>query len=234
MCVYISDRVSHTRHTHTVMTAIRPSLLLMGVIVALADPRHQAPYHPPTSSINNHDPGVPVCASITNKTWCLEDSEYPTYDIKHALENHYQKVLDLYTDVADLNTQLSVEGPKILPEETYLCSSETSYVKPLRAQNSLGKWRFIVNDIEIHYERLTQTTHIEECLTSGSVCPLVPVCYESKCLQKSIYHRFLVYDPYDKYFPFAVDNFKLPSSCACLLDAYTINHLDQYSSMYLK
>ncbi|CAL4068984.1 unnamed protein product, partial [Meganyctiphanes norvegica] len=127
-------------------------------------------------------------------------------------------------DVVDLNTELSVERPNTLEEETYLCPSETSYVKPLRAINTEGKWRVIVNNIEAHYKTLTQTTRIEECLTSGDACPLVPECYETKCLQKSIYHRFLVYDAYDQYFPFAVETFKLPASCACLLGAYTIDH----------
>ncbi|XP_042204209.1 uncharacterized protein LOC121853893 [Homarus americanus] len=218
-------------------------VLLAEIMVALAD---QNPYHPPTyhqpspsylhqpsyhptsyhphPTHNHQEPEVPVCASATNATWCLEDDNYPEYEIKQAVDYHYQKVLDLYTDVADLDTKLSVERPDTLQEETYLCPSETSYVKPLRAQNSIGKWRIIVNDIEVHYETLTQTTRIEQCLTSGNYCPKVPVCYESKCLQKSIYHRFLVYDPYDQYFPFAIETFKLPASCACLLGAYTIDH----------
>ena len=35
-----------------------------------------------------------------------------------------------------------------------------------------------------------------------------------------IYHRFLVYDPYDQYLPFAIESFKLPSACACYNGAY--------------
>ena len=42
--------------------------------------------------------------------------------------------------------------------------------------------------------------------------------------QKSLYHRFLVYDPYDKYFPFAIETFKLPASCACYNGAYIESH----------
>ncbi|XP_042894171.1 protein spaetzle 3-like, partial [Penaeus japonicus] len=148
----------------------------------------------------------------------------PTYEVRHAIDYHFSKVIDLYADVAELNTELSVERPNTLEEETYLCPSETAYIKPLRAQNTEGKWRVIVNNIEAHYQTFTQTTRVEECLTSGDVCPLVPDCYESKCLQKSVYHRFLVYDPYDQYFPFAIETFKLPASCACLLGAYTIDH----------
>ncbi|XP_064113508.1 protein spaetzle-like [Macrobrachium nipponense] len=173
---------------------------------------------------HKHEPEIPACAENTTKPWCLEDSEYPLHELQHAIQYNAHHVLSLYADVAELNTALSVARPKTLEEETYLCPSETAYVQPLRAINTDGKWRVIVNNVDIHYETLTQTTRIEECLTAGEACPLVPVCYESKCLQKSIVHRFLVYDSYDYYFPFAIETFKLPASCACLLGAYTIDH----------
>ncbi|XP_045118905.1 neurotrophin 1-like [Portunus trituberculatus] len=191
---------------------------------------HHAPVHHPRPSYHpqptygHHEPAEPACAANTTKPWCLEDAEYPLYEIKHAAEYHYEKLLSLYADVADLSTELSVERPKTLDEETYLCPSATAYVRPLRAINTEGKWRVIVNNVDVHYETLTQTTRVEECLTAGDACPLVPECYESSCLQKSIYHRFLVYDPYDQYFPFAVETFKLPASCACLLGASTLDH----------
>ncbi|XP_069995757.1 neurotrophin 1-like [Penaeus vannamei] len=215
---------------------MRSAILLSLVAVTMADTtahvsshvnygvsyRPQPSYHS-QPSYETH-PAVPACAENTTKTWCLEDAEYPTYEVRHAVDYHFSKVIDLYADVAELNTELSVERPNTLEEETYLCPSETAYVKPLRAQNTESKWRVIVNNIEAHYQTFTQTTRIEECLTSGDTCPLVPDCYESKCLQKSIYHRFLVYDPYDQYFPFAIETFKLPASCACLMGAYTIDH----------
>jgi len=181
-------------------------------------------YHPAPAYKPHHAPGAPACAANTTKPWCLEDYEYPTYEIKHAAEYHYEKLVALYADVADLDTSLSVNRPQILEQETYLCPSETGYVRPLRAINTEGKWRVIVNNVEVHYETLSQTTRVEECLTAGAPCPLVPECYPSKCLQKSIYHRFLVYDAYDQYLPFSIETFKLPASCACLLSAYTIAH----------
>ncbi|XP_063840983.1 adhesive plaque matrix protein-like [Scylla paramamosain] len=191
------------------------------------EPRYPHPHPPPQyhpAPSYGHKPEVPACAKGNPKPWCLEDKDYPTYEIEHAAEEHYEKLLPLYADVADLSTELSVYRPKTLEEETYLCPSETAYVRPLRAVNTEGKWRVIVNGIKVHYETLTQTTRVEECLTAGDACPLVPECHESKCLQKSIYHRFLVYDPYDQYFPFAVETFKLPASCACLLGASTLDH----------
>ncbi|XP_050691859.1 uncharacterized protein LOC126983258 [Eriocheir sinensis] len=174
----------------------------------------QAPAYPA-------EPAVPACAEATNATYCTEDEAYPEYEIKHAIQYHLEKFNNLYADVADLNTELSVYGPKTLDEETYLCPSETTYVRPLRALNTEGKWCVIVNKVKVHYEVVTQTARVEEC-RGHAECPKVPSCYESRCVQKSIYHRFLVYDPYDQYFPFAVEAFKLPASCACLLGASTL------------
>jgi len=185
-----------------------------------AAPHHAAPYHPaPHHPKAEPHYGPPACSKGNPKPWCLEDKEYPAYEIEKAIEYHYDSVQQMYKDVL-ANTDNSVARLKDIVEETYLCPSETAYVQPLRAVNVHGKWRIIVNAVKAHYETLTQTARIEECTTPGSACPLVPECYETKCLQKSIYHRFLVYDPYDAYLPFAIDSFKLPSACACYNGPY--------------
>merc|ERR1712123_19122 len=174
-----------------------------------------APYHEPKPA--HYEP--PKCSIDNPKTWCLEDAEYPTYEIEHALQYHYEGVQAIYKDVL-ANTENSVDRLKEIVQETYLCPSVTAYIQPLRAVNTDGKWRVVVNGLKAHYETLTQTARIEECTTAGESCPFVPACYETKCLQKSIYHRFLVYDAYDQYFPFAIETFKLPSACACYNGAY--------------
>lgn len=182
-------------------------------------PHHAAPHHAPHHPKASPDYGPPTCSKGNPKPWCLEDKEYPAYEIEKAIEYHYDSVQQMYKDVL-ANTDNSVARLKEIVEETYLCPSETAYIQPLRAVNINGKWRIIVNAVKAHYETLTQTARIEECTTPGSACPLVPECYETKCLQKSIYHRFLVYDPYDQYLPFAIDSFKLPSACACYNGPY--------------
>ena len=81
-------------------------------------------------------------------------------------------------------------------------------------------------DPETHISQFgyRQTARIEECANPGYPCPLVAECYDTKCLQKYAYHRFLIYDPHDYYFPFSVDSFKLPSACACYNGPYKFEH----------
>jgi len=166
--------------------------------------------------------GPPKCAIGNPKTFCLDDAEYPAYEISAAIEYNYDAVQQMYKDVL-ASTENSVDGLVHLEDEQYLCPTESGYVQPLRALNAYGKWRIIVNHVKAHYETLSQTARVEECLDSGEACPLIPHGprhYESKCVQKFTYQRMLVYDPYDKYLPFAVETFKLPTSCACHVGEY--------------
>lgn len=187
-----------------------------------APPHHPAPYgQQPGPPHGGHYYGPPRCSKGNDKTYCLEDYEYPSYDIQQAIEYNYDAVQKLYKDVL-ANTPNSVDNLVALDEETYLCPSEQAYIQPLRAVNVHGKWRIIVNDVKAHYETLSQTARVEVCLTPKEKCPLVAGPYDTKCIQKSVYHRFLVYDPYDEYLPFAIESFQLPSSCACFAGEYAI------------
>ena len=163
---------------------------------------------------------IPHCAKNTTKSWCLEDSKYPQNEIREALDEHYQNVLAFYKDKL-ANTDNSVDGMDKLHDEFYLCPSSTEYVRPLRAINVEGKWRTIVNGVESYGIKYTQTARVEECnVVVGTVCPLVPSCYASKCVQKNIFHRFLVFNPNNYKFPFTIEKFKLPGSCGCAVGAF--------------
>ena len=152
------------------------------------------PYHPAPAPHAAHHPakpqheGSPGCSLNTTAAWCLEDAEYPGAEISHAIEYNYAGVAALYKDVL-ANTDNSVDRLVELSQETFLCPSTTSYLTPLRALNTAGKWRVVVNGVKAHYETLTQTARVEECSTAGEACPLVPHCYNTKCVQKNIYHR---------------------------------------------
>ncbi|KAF2350303.1 Spaetzle, partial [Trinorchestia longiramus] len=175
--------------------------------------------HHPSPHAASYDE-IPKCASNTSSPWCLEDNDYPTYEVQEAAQKNSIHLLKLYADAADTNTANSADGPDALGKETHLCTSHSSYVRPLRAMNVDGDWRVIVNVIKVNYEDLTQTVRLEECEEVGQSCPLVPKCYASTCIQTFIYHRFLVYDPSDIYFPFTIESFKLPASCSCILDSF--------------
>ncbi|KAK2726458.1 neurotrophin 1-like [Artemia franciscana] len=201
-------------------------IFALGVAVAAASGYQKPAYNHGYKAEPHHEEypapkydEIPACSKNTTKPWCLEDSEYPKYDVEYALDYHYDAVLGLYKDQV-VNTENSVDTLKSVEEETYLCPSATAYVLPLRAINTEGKWRVIVNKVEARYYKFDQNVRVEECTAEGENCPLVPPCYGSRCLQKNIYHRFLVYDPYDQYFPFAIESFKLPASCSCLLEAF--------------
>jgi len=218
------------------------SLIVFAVVIGTVlckHPHHPAPSYHPRPSYGHHAPPayapapthkpheykeIPDCSVNNTKPYCLEDGDYPEYEIKAAIAHHKYKFLELYADVADLNTDNSVDRLTTLEEETYLCPSETAYIKPLRAINTSDKWRIIINNVKVDYDHFSQTTRVEDCTTAGDACPLVPPCYETKCLQKSIVHRFLVFDPYDHYFPFAIETFELNASCSCYVGAYTFDH----------
>jgi hypothetical protein len=192
---------------------------ILTALVAVTAANKYVPAYKPGYPAAKYD-DVPLCAKNNPKPWCLDDADYPLYDVQKALNQHYQEVLALYKDLKAI-TPNSVDGLKDLSEETYLCPSSTAYVQPMRAVNVDGKWRVIVNKVESYNYQFTQTARIEECdIEIGSSCPLVPTCYDSKCVQKNVFHRFLVFDPYDYYFPFAIENFQLPASCGCVVGAF--------------
>jgi hypothetical protein len=78
---------------------------------------------------------------------------------------------------------------------------------------------------------LTNLALFYQVINRGKICDVIEYnciqstdCYDSKCVQKYNYHRFLVYNPKDYYYPFRVESFKLPSSCDCKAGGYHFHH----------
>ena len=95
--------------------------------------------------------------------------------------------------------------------EGYICPSDVIYARPVRAKNVDGEWRVIVQNVAYY----TQTQRVETCLFAGSSCRTLAPCYQSKCVQKNVYHRILSFDPCDHSKGLFIDIYKLPSACSC-------------------
>merc|ERR1711892_896045 len=223
------------------------------VLWAALPVHHPAPYAPspapyapsPAPSYDYCDPKAPPkCVEGSDLPYCVEDPEYPAYDIAHKISQD-ALFLKKYADVADQSANDLVQeqeegfdykyysgaskGPSpydashwIGPEGS-LCPSDVDYAKISRAVNVEGYWRIILQHIPEGYGyghyNYTQTTRLETCLFPDSACRLLAPCYQSKCTQKYVYHRMLSVDPCDPYRGFFIDTYKLPSACSCHLPA---------------
>eukprot|EP00090_Calanus_glacialis_P015058 TRINITY_DN23931_c0_g1_i1.p1 TRINITY_DN23931_c0_g1~~TRINITY_DN23931_c0_g1_i1.p1 ORF type:complete len:318 (+),score=56.14 TRINITY_DN23931_c0_g1_i1:32-985(+) len=202
---------------------------------------------PPQQAQGYCDPKTaPKCSTETDLPYCINDAEYPAYDIANKISQD-SLFLKKYADKANQSADDLIEGITKETEESFnysfytgaskgdspydstnwigpegsLCPSETAYVKITRAVNVEGFWRIILQHIPEGYGHghynYTQTTRLETCLFPSSSCRLLAPCYQSSCTQQYVYHRMLSVDPCDSYRGFFVDTFKLPSACSCSL-----------------
>ena len=210
------------------------------------DPYHPAPHHPHPAPHHGYcDPKAPpACALHSDLPYCLEDPEYPDYEVANKISQD-PIFLKKYSDVADQSADDLVEhitayqeasfnydyytgaskGPSPydathwIGPEGYLCPSHVAYAKIKRAVNVEGYWRVVLQHIPKDYSyghyNYTQTARLETCQTPDSACRLLAPCYQSKCTQKYVYHRMLSLDPCDPYRGFFIDTYKLPSACSC-------------------
>jgi len=201
-----------------------------------AYPSHGYPAYP--STYDYCDAKVaPKCAEGSDLPWCLADEEYPVHELKYAIE-YDPLVLKKYADVADQSADDLVDGITKEQEEAFdysfyngnqfdkgnwvggegfICPSDVGYVRPLRAKNTEGEWRVIVQAEA--WPTYTQTQRIESCLFPGAACRTLAPCYHSQCLQKHVYHRMLSFNPCDPYKGLFIDTYKLPSACSCHIPA---------------
>ncbi|GFR32835.1 uncharacterized protein TNCT_245882 [Trichonephila clavata] len=137
-----------------------------------------------------HEPETPICARFNNLTYCLQDPEYPKDEIKKAIEknrhplDHFLVDISASSNIVDDNlnkvfensvplqstsVSYSFEGKAIAPPTSNPhngsdCISNVHYAKPLRAINTAGLWKIIVNvEFEETGANYTQTVRIEEC-----------------------------------------------------------------------
>ncbi|KAK2725527.1 hypothetical protein QYM36_000130 [Artemia franciscana] len=90
-------------------------IFALGVAVAAASGYQKPAYNHGYKAEPHHEEypapkydEIPACSKNTTKPWCLEDSEYPKYDVEYALDYHYDAVLGLYKDQV-VNTENSVD-----------------------------------------------------------------------------------------------------------------------------
>ena len=212
-------------------------------------PHAPAPHAPAPHGYGYCDPKAPpACAEGSDLPYCVEDKEYPAYDIAVKISQD-ALFLKKYADIADQSADDLVDGITKPQEESfdysyytgaskgpskydashwigpegYLCPSDVDYAKITRAVNVEGYWRIILQHIPEGYGyghyNYTQTTRLETCLYPDSACRLLAPCYQSKCTQKYVYHRMLSVDPCDPYRGFFIDTYKLPSACSCHIPA---------------
>lgn len=176
---------------------------------------------------------APKCAENSTLSYCLDDIEYPVYEVKYAID-YDPLVLKKYADVAKQSADDLVDGITKVQEEKFdysfyngkqfdqgnwvggegfICPSDVKYARPLRAKNADGEWRVIVQDNA--WPTYTQTQRVETCLFPEAACRTLAPCHHSKCLQKYVYHRMLSFDPCDSYKGVFIDTYKLPSACSC-------------------
>ena len=97
----------------------------------------------------------------------------------------------------------------------YICPSDIFYGRPLRAVNTYGEWKVVVNLPDGHgdgYEEYTQTTRLEQCVYPEAPCSYISAGYNSACLQKHSFVRLLAYTFNQG---LHIDSFKLPVACSC-------------------
>jgi len=226
------------------MEAMMMLMLLAGVAVATPEADAKTGHHygylysPYKHHIKCDASIAPSCASNSTLSYCLEDEEYPQYEVKAYIHADFA-FTKKYADVSTQSADDLVEGVTKEQEEAfdysyytgastgdspydvthwtgpegYICPSEVLYATPKRARNTEGHWRVIVNDV--HY--YTQTARLETCLYPGAACRGLAPCFGSSCTQKSVYHRLLSWDPCNPYKGLFIDVYKLPSACSCYL-----------------
>lgn len=126
------------------------------------------------------------------------------------LANKYTyKTLDVEEEQSRLTVSKKKQGG---------CSTVSILIKPIRAANTEGDWRVIVQDASDIIQRERVVTCIEPDATCQIERYFTPVyCHNSRCSQQYQVRRLLAYDLCNPQRGVFVDLFRLPSACSCRL-----------------
>ncbi|CAL4105209.1 unnamed protein product [Meganyctiphanes norvegica] len=209
------------------------------LLISATPPRTSYGSKPSYNNLYCSSPMSPVCLNNSTVDYCLQDPEYPEYEIKGAISADYlifKKYADVgyesdnLVDIVSIDREASFNydfytgastGPYPYDAthwaggEGYICPSSVLYAMPKRARNVQGKWQVIVNNVHFY----SQSVRMETCLYPEAGCRALTPCYASHCTQKYYYHQLLSWDPCDPYKGLFIDIYKLPSACSCYVPA---------------
>ncbi|XP_013779330.2 protein spaetzle 5-like isoform X1 [Limulus polyphemus] len=158
--------------------------------------------------------GIPLCARMTNSTFCENVEDYPYRHISEAVQSLPEDVLYMLLETTDVGIQgRSPPSFKDFSEDP-ICTPVMKTFKPKVGENNDKKWLYIVNDIKIE-QFVTSETCFEEGKSCGYIDGNLPFGYRSQCRQRYAYKRLLAVHPKKK--TTFLDSFPFPSCCTCFV-----------------
>ncbi|GIX87074.1 uncharacterized protein CEXT_54081 [Caerostris extrusa] len=136
----------------------------------------------------------------------------------NIVDDSLNKVFENSVPLQSTSVSYSFEGKAISPSKSDSqnatgCISNVQYAKPLRAINTAGLWKIIVNvEFEETGANYTQTVRIEECSHTAGFVATCGTETISACLQQYKLYRLLAWEPHRGFY---IDAFLLPISCFC-------------------
>ncbi|XP_003738925.1 uncharacterized protein LOC100906390 [Galendromus occidentalis] len=156
----------------------------------------------------------PPCASSRkNVTFCVKDDQYPRDSVVQSAFSDPLTARRLVPYIPD-EELVSAESNdvKMRSSLSEACSAETNLIRPMRAKNTKGMWKVIVNvDTPLNGQQYKQLIHTETCRKTGAQCH---ASRKSVCVQKFTMHRLAAWSPQEG---LHMDSFRFPIACSCLL-----------------
>ncbi|XP_064485154.1 neurotrophin 1-like [Ornithodoros turicata] len=164
--------------------------------------------------------GRPICARDIDL--CVYSHDYPIDKVQTIVDRYYNQMYDLYHTLYKTpphevqwveNYTLAFAHEK--QHGSFVCRSETVYLRIGWAKNWKGHWMTVVNT-----ERFPQVTRIEKCKYRNKPCDYMVPCYKSSCKQREMLYPLIAVNPYDPGQKPVIDLFPVPSGCVCYVDEF--------------